>query len=300
MSIELATVDSNSHVENELTKRLAEVGSAFNSDVVTIFAPMFAFIEPLVRGAIEYISTNSISERRNLSVILETDGGSIEVVERIANLLRHFYCEGEINFIVPDRAMSAGTVLVMCGDNIYMDYFSVLGPIDPQIRTADDSRYVSAMGYLDKYEELIEKSRKDELTTAELAFLLQKFDPAVLDSFRKAGALSKDLLVEWLTKYKFKNWTKTASEGKKVTEIMKRRRAAKIYKQLNDTKTWKSHLRGISMSVLQEKVELRIEDFGADRQKDSAIRSYYGLLQDYMTRLRSDIVIHSDDNILKF
>jgi ClpP class serine protease len=52
--------------------------------------------------------------------------------------------------------MSAGTVLVMCGDNIYMDYFSVLGPIDPQVkRRSKGNVYVPALGYLEKYNELV-------------------------------------------------------------------------------------------------------------------------------------------------
>ena len=38
------------------------------------------------------------------------------------------------NFWCPIFAMSAGTILVMSGDDIYMDYYAVLGPIDPQVR----------------------------------------------------------------------------------------------------------------------------------------------------------------------
>ena len=32
----------------------------------------------------------------------------------------------------PDRAMSAGTIFALSADRIMMDYFSCLGPIDPQ------------------------------------------------------------------------------------------------------------------------------------------------------------------------
>ena len=53
-------------------------------------------------------------------------------IQRIAETLRHHY--DRVEFIVPNYAMSAGTVLVMSGDAIHMDYFSVLGPIDPQVR----------------------------------------------------------------------------------------------------------------------------------------------------------------------
>ena len=37
-----------------------------------------------------------------------------------------------------------------------MDYYSVLGPIDPQVNRGEG--LVPALGYLKKYDELIEKS----------------------------------------------------------------------------------------------------------------------------------------------
>lgn len=46
----------------------------------------------------------------------------------------------------------------MSGDSIYMDYFSVLGPIDPQVQNKE-GKWVAALGYLDKVNEYIEKQR---------------------------------------------------------------------------------------------------------------------------------------------
>ena len=50
-----------------------------------------------------------------------------------------------MNFIVPEYAYSAGTIFCMSGDNIYMDYYSVLGPIDPTVQNKD-GRWVAAFG----------------------------------------------------------------------------------------------------------------------------------------------------------
>ena len=44
--------------------------------------------------------------------------------------LRHHY--DIVDFVVPTHAYSAGTIFVMSGDSIYMDYYSRLGPIDPK------------------------------------------------------------------------------------------------------------------------------------------------------------------------
>ena len=76
--------------------------------MISVIAPMAQPVDDFVRDAIEGIDPKS----KKLFVLLETTGGSIEVVERIADVFRHFY-PGEIGFIVPNFAMSAGTVLVI-------------------------------------------------------------------------------------------------------------------------------------------------------------------------------------------
>lgn len=267
------------------------------SDILTLVAPMYAGIDDIVRTFVEEIEGDGHKRAKDLSILLETDGGSIEVVERIADVLRHHYSKGELNFIVPNRAMSAGTVLVMCGDNIYMDYYSVLGPVDPQVRSQTSGAFVPALGYLNKYEELVEKSKNGTLSAAEMAFMIEKFDPAELDSFEKARDLSTALLVHWLTKYKFKDWNKTRSRKTKVTDEMKAERAEEIGTKLNSTDRWKSHSRGISMSVLQQDLNLIVEDFGADPQKNDAIGKYHRLLQDYMLRRGKDVVFQNRHTI---
>lgn len=105
---------SSSFVKSELHKKLSNIGSIFDCDVVTIIAPMRSYVDDMVRDAIEDIPT----KKDKLLVILETDGGSIEVVERIADLLRKHYPQ-EVSFLIPSHAMSAGTVLAMSGDSIY-------------------------------------------------------------------------------------------------------------------------------------------------------------------------------------
>jgi ClpP class serine protease len=95
--------------------------------------------------------------------------------------------------------MSAGTVLVMSGDTIHMDYASTLGPIDPQVRNRAE-QWVPALGYLEQYDRLVEKSKAGTLTTAELTYLLQNFDPAELYQYEQERELSIALLEEWLVR----------------------------------------------------------------------------------------------------
>lgn len=255
--------------------RLRAIEDALNADGLTILAPINWGLEHRVKVAVEAREVRG----ETLAVILDTPGGVVEVVERIVRVLRHHY--DEVKFIIPDRAMSAGTVLAMSGDDILMDYHSCLGPIDPQL--ARDDRLVPALSYLSQFEALIEKSRNEALSTAEVV-LLQKLDLAELHQFELARDLSVDLLKKWLTSYKFKDWAVTETQGTPVTPELKEERASWIARQLNDHERWLTHGRGIDMQTLRDELQLKIEDFGSDPDLKKAIWDYFWFLRDHMGR----------------
>jgi hypothetical protein len=281
--------DCNDLIESQLAVRARAVEECLNADLIAYSGPIE---EPpaatLLKAAIE-----SREDRRpNVAVILETTGGYIEDAERTANVLRHNY--SGVSFVVATYAMSAGTVLAMSGDAIYMDYSSTLGPIDPQLER-EGSR-VPALGYLAQYERLIEKSAKGALTTAELMYLAQNFDPAELYQYEQARDLSIALLREWLVKYKFANWTVTETAKTPVSQQMKEKRAEEIANQLNDTDRWHSHSRGISMATLRRDLRLQIEDIDETPALRAAINPYLGLFNDYrMRRGHYTLVLHAGE-----
>jgi hypothetical protein len=285
--------DSNRIIEQQLAERSNVVECAADADVLAYFGPMYPPADDQIKDAVE-----DITERREaLMVVLETGGGYVNVVERIARIFRHHY--RRVDFVVPSYAMSAGTVLVMSGDAIYMDYASVLGPIDPQVERGGD--LVPALGYLEQYQRLVEKSRAGDLTTAELAYMLQNFDAAELYRYEQERELSIALLEEWLVKYKFKNWKVTQTHNKKVTPAMRRERAKAIGEQLNQTGRWHSHGRGIPMEVLRRDLNLHIEDFASDPTLGSPMRGFYHLLKDYqMRRAHHLFVIYTKEGYAGF
>jgi hypothetical protein len=228
-----------------------------------------------VRAAIERL----LPRRTKLAVVIQTGGGSIEVAERIVRTIRHHF--DEVIFLIPDVALSAGTILVMSGDAILMDYFSCLGPIDPQVER--NGKLVPALSYLEQFNRLVAKSSQGMLTTAELA-LLNKLDLAELHTFEQAVNLSVDLLVEWLATYKFKDWTETATRGIPVTADMRENRARDIAVALNDHRRWRSHGRGIAMRTLIGELNLIVDDFGAQPALARALRDYADFVNNCMVR----------------
>ncbi len=285
----LAEQDSNSIIEQQLDLRLTTIESETDADALTFVGPIIEPMHDILRGAIE-----DMGHRRNkVVVILETTGGYMESAERIARVFRHNY--RQVEFIVPGFAMSAGTILVMSGDAIRMDYSSVLGPIDPQVPSPGGGEFVPALGYIEMFDRLIAKSAdpNSDLTTAELTYLVQNFNPAELYRYEQERELSVELLKEWLVKFKFRNWKVTEGRGEKVTKQMRSDRAEEIARQLNKTQLWHSHSRGIPMERLIRDLNLKIDDFGADPILGPAVRQYYRLLKDYMLRRNHEIVWHT-------
>jgi membrane-bound ClpP family serine protease len=246
---------ANDFIEQQLNERCRALGEIVNADVLTFSGPIVVGVDDLVRVVVEGVKGRPEAKDR-LAVVLTTLGGYIEVVHRIVDTLRHHYPK-HVEFIVPNSAFSAGTVLVMSGDVIRMNYYSRLGPIDPQVEN-NQGRMVPALGYLIMWERLLEKANNGTLTTAEAQLMIDGFDQAALYAYEQARELSVRLLREWLAKYKFKNWAKTQTDKKTVTAKMRETRAEQIARQLNETETWHSHGYGISIAVLRNELNLLI------------------------------------------
>ena len=145
-----------------------------------------------------------------------------------------------------------------------MDYYAVLGPIDPQIDSQDGSSSVPGIGYLIKFNQLIDAINKDptgQNTRAEMTYLISKFDPAKLFFIeQQARNHAIELLREWLPKHKFKDWTKTESRQVYVDDEMRRERANSIAEILGDPQRWRSHGRGIGIrDLMSDDIKLMIK-----------------------------------------
>ncbi len=274
-----------------LNDRLNKLELHFNADVIFYFGPIADSLEKPFRDFIEDLKSD---EKKNstLCIFLNTPGGSAETVEKLVKITRHHY--SEVYFIVPDSAYSAGTIFCMSGDKIFMDYSSSLGPIDPQVYNG--TNWVPALGYLDKVEELIEKSAKGTLTQAELIMLTQQ-DLAMLRRHEQARDLTIALLKEWLVKFKFKNWnthnTNPNKKGNPVTQNEKDERATEIARDLGNNKIWHSHGRSIGIVALTKILKLQIEDYSNDSVLKSLIRQYNDLICQYILRSGSEVFLHS-------
>jgi hypothetical protein len=266
---------------------ILDLENYLGGDVFAYFGELIDGVEETVRVIIEKLKSTETSSDK-LFIILTTVGGSLNPVKRIVNILRHHY--KEVYFIVPDYAYSAGTVMCCSGDKIFMSYFSVLGPIDPQVQNKD-GKFVAALGYLDKINELIGKAQNNTLTQAEF-IILKDFDLAELRAYEQARDLAVELLIEWLPKYKFKDWVVHKSSAQSVSDDDKRQRAREIADNLSDNKEWKSHGRPINRDEL-EKLKLRIDRLDDDAERYTKIMNYYSLMRDYVQKYNLKLFMHT-------
>lgn len=267
-------------IKKALTKKINNLEKLFDADVIFYYGEIHAGCVSIYRDLIEQLQDKKKHEI--LVIFINTPGGSVEVVEQFVNINKHYY--EKVFFVIPDYAMSAGTVFCLSGDKIFMDYSSALGPIDPQVYNEKQKMFVPALGYLDKIEEFVTKSKNGTLTEAEY-LLLREQDLAFLKQCEQQKNLTIDLLEKWLASYKFRDWA--------VDEDEKSKKAKEIASKLGDNKIWRSHGRYIGIDVLRDELGLKIDDYGLDEKTKESIRSYNDLIMSYIRKYGYNMFFHS-------
>ena len=274
-----------------LDNELVSLENTLNGDLLYYNGNIFAGLENIIKNVIEDLQEKD-KERKlkweTLFFVLTTPGGDVGTVERIVNIIRHHY--EIVNFIIPDMAMSAGTVLALSGDDIYMSYASSLGPIDPQICNAKNE-WVPIKGYLNKVEEMLNKAKNNELTDVEFA-LFRELDLARLSQYEQICKLTTDLLTKWLVTYKFKNWNTHNSSKKPVTNAEKGRIAKKIAEKLGNDSIWLTHGRFINIQRLQNELGLKILDY-SKLPWGKTLETYCEMIQDYHQTRKTNWSLHT-------
>lgn len=128
---------------------------------------------------------------KGLDLILHTPGGSPTAAETIVNYLRSKF-NGDIRIIVPQIAMSAGTMIACSGKEIIMGKQSSLGPIDPQFNG------IPAYNIKEEFEEAKKDLEENPQNANYWAIKLQQYPAAFMKTAIDAIELSSLLVKEWL------------------------------------------------------------------------------------------------------
>ena len=151
---------------------------------------------------------------RGLDLILHTPGGNPTATEGIVRYLRTKF--NDIRVIVPQMAMSAGSMLACAGNSIVMGAHSCLGPIDPQFVG------IPAYNIVEQFRQAKKDLENNPKSFHYWKIQLEKYNPAFLNFLLDAIELSGSLTEQWLMTYMFSDLdsTKAKTKAEEVVEVL--------------------------------------------------------------------------------
>jgi|SRR5579859_8049536 len=207
----------------------------------------------------------AVDRRRGLDLILHTPGGSIAATESIVDYLHKMF-KDDIHVIVPQIAMSAGTMIACSCKEIWMARHSNLGPIDPHLRG------YPAFGVREEFKRAIKEVRSDPGAIPVWQAILGRYGPTFLGQCENA--------IDWSKTFVEKQLESVMFSGDAQAKV----KAKKIVKKLTDYKGNKTHSRHIHFDELKAmglKVKL-IEDEPGQRLQDLVLTVHHCFMHTLM------------------
>lgn len=171
---------------------------------------------------------HGLERSKGCDLILHTPGGEVAATESLVNYLRAMFGTN-IRAIVPELAMSAGTMVALSCGEILMGEHSSLGPIDPQIGG------IPAHGVIEEFDQAAREIRADPANIPVWQPIIAKYNPTLVGECQKAIDWSNQVVKDWLTSGMFK------SDADADTK------ADRVLQELGDHALTLSHSRHISM-----------------------------------------------------
>lgn len=182
---------------------------------------------------------HGLDRSKGLDLILHTPGGETAATESIVEYLRSMF-KNDIRAIIPQLALSAGTMISCASKCILMGEHSSLGPIDPIFKG------LPAHGIIEEFEQAYKECKGDPLKIPIWQPIIAKYHPTLIGECQKAIDWSEEMVKEWLLTGMLKD---DANADEKVEKILE---------ELGSHALTKSHARHISASKCKE-IGLNIE-----------------------------------------
>jgi len=196
---------------------------------------------------------HKLDRKKGLDLLLHTPGGGLSSTQSIIDYLHRMF-DNDIRVIVPQIAMSAGTIIACSSKEIWMGKHSNLGPIDPQFNG------IPAYGVLQEFKTACKEVKVDPSKVPLWQSIIGKYPPTFLSRCKNAIDLSKSFVERQLTKVMF--------AGDKNA----RQKARKIVQSLSHYTTNKTHDRHIHFDECKElglKVKLIEEETEYSQDKET-------------------------------
>ena len=197
-----------------------------------------------------------------LDLILHTPGGQVDATESIIDYLHAIFGD-DIRAIIPQMAMSGGTMIACSCKEIMMGKHSSLGPVDPQILG------LSAQNAIEEYEQAQKEIEENPESALFWKILLDKYPANFLHECKKAMEWSEDILEKSLRYSMFKSGNQDLIE--------------KITYELTSRDATKNHSRNLSAKKCKE-IGLNITNLEDDNDIQDTVLSIHHACISYFTQ----------------
>jgi ATP-dependent protease ClpP protease subunit len=194
-----------------------------------------------------------LNRSKGLDLILHTPGGETAATESIVDYIRSMFGTN-IRAIIPQLALSAGTMIACACKEIIMGKQSSLGPVDPQFRG------IPAHGVVEEFLRAHQEISADQTKVFVWQPIIAKYQPTFIGECEKAINWSNEIVKDWL-----------------LTGMLKRRKnaeqiAGKIIEELSDHALTKSHARHLSINRCRS-IGLNVTSLEKDPELQDAVLS---------------------------
>jgi hypothetical protein len=198
---------------------------------------------------------NGLDRKLGLDLVLHTPGGETAATESLVDYLRNMF-DGDIRAIVPQIAMSGGTMIACACKVILMGKQTSLGPVDPQFNG------IPAHGVIEEFKRAHDEIRVDRAKIPVWQPIIAKYSPAFIGECQKAIAWSEQLVRDWL------------ATGMLTGDPELAQKIDRIVKELTDHSLTLSHARHLSAETC-EAMGLKIEMLEASQSLQDAVLSVH-------------------------
>lgn len=183
-------------------------------------------------------AVHQMKREKGLDLILHTPGGDIAATEALVKYLWTMF-DKDIRVIVPQLAMSAGTMIACSAKQIVMGKQSSLGPIDPQIMG------MPAQAILEEFQMAINNIKLDPASTPLWQQIVSRYHPSFLVECVQAINWSRTMVHGWLCENMFGGDPAMAETAQRIVNY------------LSDHASTATHSRHLSVDKCEE-IKLKV------------------------------------------
>ena len=218
----------------------------------------------------------------NLDLIIHSGGGSAEATDAIVSYLRQKF--KHIRIIIPQAAMSAGTMLACSADRIVMGKQSSIGPIDPQfiLQTAVGVQAIPAHAIIEQFKKAQEDCATNPKNLNSWLPMLSQYGPALLVRCQDQIDFGKELVGNWLKEYMFKGEDSSIPDD--------------IAEYLSNHGNFKTHGKHIGIEKAKE-IGLKIEQLEDNQDfQDKVLSAFHATMHAFGSTNTAKIIANQNGN----